>query len=181
VVALPDRAALEAQFEPVAEAERQRLRPAIEAADRAARRQALAGDAARYERSVKRALFAAARESVEPAWPGLPDAETARFGAALSCPAIRDAVWKAVDDGRLDGRPLWRELGRRLPVPYDAPPLFLFGWAAWRAGDGTTAGMAAERAVRSDPAYSPADLLLAALAHAVDPRRAPRLRLNRSA
>jgi hypothetical protein len=87
----------------------------------------------------------------------------------------------AVDDGRLDGRALWRDLGRRLPSPYDASPLFLFGWAAWRAGDGALAGIAAERAIASDPGYSAADLLLAALARGVDPRRLPRLRLPRSA
>jgi hypothetical protein len=35
--------------------------------------------------------------------------------------------------------------------------------------------------VASDPGYTAADLLLAALAQGVDPRRLPRLRLSRSA
>jgi hypothetical protein len=68
-----------------------------------------------------------------------------------------------------------------LPSPYDAPPLFLFGWAAWRSGDGTLAGIAAERAVASDPNYSLADLLLAALSHGLDPRRFRKLRLAATA
>jgi hypothetical protein len=75
---------------------------------------------------------------------------------------------------------LWRELGRRLPSPYDAPALFLFGWSAWRAGDGASAGIAADRAVASDPDYSAADLLRAAISSGVDPRQMPRLRMPRT-
>ena len=68
-----------------------------------------------------------------------------------------------MDEGRVDGRVLWRYLARRLPAPYDAAPLFLFGWRSYRDGDGALASMAAERALSSDPGYSAADLLLAAL------------------
>jgi uncharacterized protein DUF4192 len=181
VVALPDRAALEAVLDPLPTADRNALSPLIAEAENAAVAAALGHSARRLERSTKRAIFTAARESDLPGWRGL-DAETvARFGAGLSGIALRDAVWTAVDDERLDGRPLWRELARRLPAPYSAAPLFLFGWAAWRSGDGTLAGIAAERAVASDPGYSAADLLLAALSHGIDPRRLPRLRLPRSA
>jgi hypothetical protein len=100
---------------------------------------------------------------------------------ALAKTAVRDAVWVAIDNGRLDGRALWRDLGRRLPSPYDAPPLFLYGWAAWRAGDGASAGIAAERAVLSDSTYVAADLLLAAVAYGVSPHGMRRLRLSRPA
>ncbi len=179
IVALPDRGALEALLDPLPD--RERLAGAIESAEHAAVQETLDGHARRYQRSVKRALFAAARASDEAGWAGPSDADVARFGVALSSTAIRDAVWMAVDDGRLDGRPLWCDLSRRLPSPYDAAALFLFGWAAWRCGDGTLAGIAAERAVGSDPNYSAADLLLAALTRGVDPRRLPRLRLPRSA
>jgi uncharacterized protein DUF4192 len=181
MVALPDRAALEALLEPLPQDQRAQLDAAIEAAEHTAVAAVLAGHASRSQRSVKRALFAAARESCAPGWAGPEDETVARFGVALGTVAIRDAVWMAIDDGRLDARPLWRQLARRLPAPYDAAPLFLFGWAAWRAGDGALAGIAAERAVRSDPHYSAADLLLAALARGVDPRRLPKLRLPRSA
>jgi hypothetical protein len=181
VVPLPDRSALEAVLAPETDERRAALDEAIEAAEHASVAAALDGHAARCQRSVKRALFAAARASAEPGWCG-PDAATvARFGVALGAIAVRDAVWMAVEDGRLDGRPLWRDLARRLPSPYNAPALFLFGWAAWRAGDGTLAGIAAERAVNSDPKYSAADLLLAAVARGVDPRQLPKLRLPRSA
>ena len=134
------------------------------------------GEAKRFERSVKRAIFAAARAADAPGLWEISDADAARYGAALAASTIRDPVWLAVDDGRLDGRPLWRELARRLPSPYDAPALFLYGWAAWRAGEGTLAGIAAERALISDPEYTAADLLMAALSGGVDPREFPTLR-----
>lgn len=132
-------------------------------------------------RSVKRAIFAAARAAGGPQWVEPDNATVATFGVALCEIALRDAVWMAVDNARLDGRPLWRALARRLPPPYDASALFIFGWATWRAGDGALAGIAAQRAVTSDPSYSAADLLLAALSRGVDPRRPPRLRMSRSA
>jgi hypothetical protein len=181
VVALPNRAALEAVLDPLPDDDRVRLGSHIARAENATADAALAGHAQQHHRSIKRALFAAARNADEPGWASSSDADAARFGAALSVVAMRDALWMAVDDGRLDGRALWRDLGRRLPRPYDASPLLLFGWAAWRAGDGALAGIAAERAIASDPGYSAADLLLAALARGVDPRRLPKLRLPRSA
>jgi hypothetical protein len=176
VVALPDRAALASVLDPMPATQRTALLPVLAEAERAADTAAAARQGERLKRSVKRALFAAARGSATAGWTGPDDPTVARFGAALADADVRDAVWMAVDDGRLDGRPLWRDLGRRLPSPYDAAPLFLFGWAAWRSGDGTLAGIAAERAVASDPDYSVADLLLAALSHGVDPRRFPKLR-----
>ena len=176
VVALPDRAAVERLLDPLPEDTRAALRPALAHYEDDIVTAARAGVARRQERSCKRALFAAARAAVDPGWAGVSDADVARFGAALVHVSLRDAAWMAVDDGRLDGRPLWRELARRLPSPYNAPPLFLFGWVSWRSGDGALAGIAAQRAVASDPGYSAADLLLAALHRGLDPRRLPRLR-----
>jgi hypothetical protein len=176
MVALPDRAAVEAQFDPAPEAARHRLDPLIADEERAAVREVLRGNGLRRERSLKRSLFAAARASSEPAGRPVTDTEAVRFGVGLSATSLRDAVWLAIDGSRLDGRPLWLELGRRLPSPYDAAPLFLFGWAAWRAGEGAQAGMAAERAVRSDPGYTAADLLMAAVTSGLSPHTVPRLR-----
>jgi hypothetical protein len=36
-------------------------------------------------------------------------------------------VWLAVDDHTLPDGELWLDLARRLPAPYDAAPLFLYG------------------------------------------------------
>jgi hypothetical protein len=183
MVALPDRAALADLLAPVPADQRERIRPSLDRYECDAFRAAVEGRGARHERSVKRALFAATRRTDAAAAIGeiaVADSEVARFGAALRSYQIRDSVWMAADDGRLDGRHLWRELSRRLPAPYDAAPLFLFGWCSWRAGNGALAGIAAERAVASDAGYSAADLLLAALSRGLDPRQLPRLKLPRT-
>jgi hypothetical protein len=179
MVALPDRAALAAVLDPVSPAERARLAASVEAAEHAGVAAVLAGDRPTHDRSVKRAIFAAARAASEPTWAPPPNAQLARFAVALNETAVRDAVWTAIDDRRLDGRPLWRELARRSPRPYDAAAYFLFGWASWRAGEGALANIAAERAVESDSGYSAADLLLAVLDRGIDPRSFPRLRRRR--
>ena len=181
IVALPDRAAVEAVLEPAPAAVLAALEPLIEQFEHAAVAEVLAGHSTRSTRSLIRSLFAAARAAEAPAWNPPNDATVARFGVALGSIPIRDAVWMAIDDRRLTGRALWRDLACRLPSPYDAPPLFLFGWSAWRAGDGTLANIAAARAVDSDPGYSAADLLSGALANGVDPRRLPKLRARRRA
>jgi hypothetical protein len=173
MVALPDRAALEALLDPLPELERAALDTAIEAAEHAAVDATVRGDGERHERRVKRALFAAARASDVARRPPLTDDDAARFGAALATPAIRDALWMAIDDGRVDGRSLWRDLACRL--------LFLFGWATWRAGAGALASIAVQRALDSVPKYTAALLLSAALTQAINPRRMPKLRAAKPA
>jgi hypothetical protein len=176
LVALPDRAALVTMLDPLPDDDRNALVDAIGRVEYESVRLTIHGGGARYERAAKRAVFAAARASEAPDWHGTSDADVSRFAAALRITPIRDAVWMAIDDRRIDGRPLWRDLGRRLPSPYDAPPLFLYGWASWRHCEGALARIAADRAVLSNPDYTAADLLLAALNQVVDPRRMPRLR-----
>jgi hypothetical protein len=177
LVALPDRDSLGELLRP--EPGRERLVPLLDAAEATMVTQLLRGQDARATRSVKRAIFAAARAADADLTLQLPGEDLVRFAAALRRIAIRDSVWPAVDDRRLDGRSLWQQLARRLPPPHDAAPLFLVAWRTWREGDGALAGIAAERALDSDPGYSAADLLLAALSQAIDPRRMPRLRLAR--
>jgi hypothetical protein len=181
LVALPDRASLAALLDPAPGADRDRWTPVLTAAEYDAVAMVLRGGDDRDDRSVKRALFAASRAADTLRAPAdLPDDQLVRFGVALRRIAVRDSVWMAVDDRRLNGRELWRQLARRLPAPFDAPPLFLLAWGAWRTGDGALANIAAERALHSDPRYSAADLLLAALARGVDPRRMPRLRVRKA-
>jgi hypothetical protein len=177
MVALPDRGSLAAQLEPRPAADRARLRPALDAAEAEGHTHMLSGSIARADRSAIRSLFAAAR-SLDDAQTtlDLPDEQVSRFGAALRRIAVRDSLWLGIDDGRIDGRRLWRQLAARLPAPYDAAPLFLFGWATYRAGDGALAGMAAGRALDSDAEYSAADLLMAAVGQAINPHQLPRLR-----
>jgi hypothetical protein len=103
------------------------------------------------------------------------DIDIARLGAALRHHAVRDAIWSAIENDACDADELWLDLARRLPSPYNAAPLFLYGWSAWRRGNGTLAGMAAERALDADPGYRAAELLLSALRRVVDPRALPKL------
>lgn len=173
--ALPSRAALAAVLQPHPIDDRERLAPMIAGAENAATAATLEARAEAFERAATRALFAAARRADEGGGP-VRDAAAARFGAALTITAVRDSVWIALDCARLDGRPLWADLARRLPAPYDAAALFLYGWCCWRHGDGVSAHVAVERALVSDPAYTAADMLQVALARGMDPRAVPRLR-----
>jgi Domain of unknown function (DUF4192) len=185
MVAMPDRAELGRVLEAAPEEQRVALLPALEAAEDKEVRAILDGRGDRHERSVKRAIFAAARDSDATLFPGatgiLTDQEIARFAVGLGHTEIRDAVWLAIERRRLGGRELWRQIARRAPAPYDAPALFLFGWLEWRLGNGVLAGMAAERALASQPGYRAAELLRSALSHGLDPRRTPRLRMPKSA
>ena len=175
LVALPDRATLAAQLDPAPMTERQALQPLLARHENESFEAVLTEHTPRWHRSMVRALFAAARRA-DGGDLALSDDQVARFGVGLSQVEVRDSVWMAIDEGRLDGRELWRLLGKRLPAPYDAAPLFLVGWIAWREGNGALASIAAHRAVESDERYTPADLLLAAISAAVDPRRLPRIR-----
>ena len=179
VVALPDRAAVAAQLEPMPG--RERLRAALAAAEREAAAAFVGGNGDRWQRSATRSLFAAARRSTAPGWPGPAESEVVRFGVALNREPVHTAAWQAIDAKRLDGRQLWRALAQRLPAQYAAGPAFLFGWRSWRAGEGALARIAVERALASDEAYEPAALLMAVLSTGVSPHKVPRLRLPRPA
>lgn len=150
LVAFPDRASLAALLTPRSDTDRTGLAPALAAEQAGRKRRTLADGPERGRRSDTRALFAAGRRA-DTGTAAPTDGEVVRFGVALTDIAVRDSLWLAVDDTRLDGRELWRALAVRLPAPYDAAPLFLFGWSSWRAGNGALAGIAAERAIDSDP------------------------------
>lgn len=181
MVALPDRASLAELLRPSCDAAGlTELLGRLEAAEHAAVQAIAAGEQGRLDRADIRALFAAARAFDVPGTdPALSPEQLVRFGVALRRPAVRDALWLGIDDGRVDGRRLWQRLATSVPAPFSAPPLFLFAWATYRAGDGALAGTAAELALAGDPDYSAADLILAALSNAIDPRRLPRLRSQR--
>jgi hypothetical protein len=190
MVALPDRAALAASLDPLPPRQRAALQPLIAEAENAAVDATLSGHTKAHDRAVIRDLHAMARVSGAPGWPEphpdsdhhtpLDPATIARFGVALTRIEVRDPVWLAVDDGTIDGGELWRHLARCLPSPYDAAPLFLFGWRSWRDGNGALASIAAERALASDSDYTAGELLLTAVRDGVDPRRLPTLRPPRA-
>jgi hypothetical protein len=184
LIAHPDRSDLFELVRPAPADVTDRLYPRLAELEQQAMGQAPAA-AARRSRSVKRAIFAAARRADEQLFTAPVDdprlEQLCQFGIGLQDIAVRDAVWLAIDHGRLDGRALWREVGHHLPPPYGASGLFLFGWAEWRAGNSVLARIAAEQALDFDAGYTAATLLLDAISHALDPHRTPRLRLPRSA
>jgi hypothetical protein len=181
LVALPDRESLAELLRPTFDLRRSgELLGRLQAAEKDAVRALLTGEQSRLDRADVRALFAAARAfDARGADPALTPEQVVRFSVALRRLTVRDSVWLGVDDERIDGRRLWQRLATSVPAPFGAAPLFLFGWATYRAGDGALAGTAAELALDSDPDYSAADLILSALTNAIDPRRLPRLRPRR--
>jgi hypothetical protein len=178
MVARADRAEVEAQLTPLEDEERARMEPELADAEHRMTRALLDNGLRRLRRTDAAAVFAEiTARSAESAKPRrLTDRRLARFGVALTDIEIRDEVWLALDDRELEADSLLHEMLTRLPEPYDAAPLFLFGWTQWRRGNGTLAGMAAERALASDPRYSAANLLLTAVRHGLDPRSTPALR-----
>ena len=180
--AYPSRDALEAVLDPDPALDHGWQLSLIEAAELQLVQATPSGGRDRELRSVKRALFAAAREADRSLFPQpanvASSATLARFAVGLREISIRDALWLAIDQQRLDGRGFWLQLLQRLPAPYDSAPLFLFGWASWRDGNGTLASIAAQRALISRPGYTAAELLLSAVQNGLDPYRTPKLRAS---
>lgn len=174
LVALPDRQALAATMIGASPDERAGLESLLAsathrldaAADRAGRRRLLRTDLAAILRTARR--YPAEQATVS-------DRQLARFAVALTEVAVRDAVWLAVDGRSVDAVALLYLLHTRLPAGYATAPLFLYGWAQWRAGNGTLAVMAAEQALAADPAYSAAQLLIGAVRRGLNPSNTPPL------
>jgi len=176
LVALPDRLAMAATLAGDSAEQRSELLPRLAAAERRRAGEDPGQAAARRRAEVAELLAAAAAADVDAcAAAGLTDEQLARHAVALTDRGVRDALWLALDDGFLAISQLMAELHGRVPAPYDAAPLFLFGWAQWRAGNATLATMAAERVLESEPGYSAAQLLLTAAQLGVDPRAVPTL------
>jgi len=173
LVALPDRQALLSELDGASEPVRAALLPALRRADQRLRDLTRRNGPQQTRRGERAALWRAAGECQ--AGLQLSPRRLARLGSALRDPEVRDAVWLAIDDRSLTADRLLDQLHSRLPGRYQAAPLFLFGWQLWRAGCGTLAAAAAERALRSDPGYSAAALLLEAVEAGMDPRRTPPL------
>ncbi|MCW2541732.1 MAG: uncharacterized protein JWN95_3457 [Frankiales bacterium] len=186
MVALPDRAGLAERLAGDPPEIRRRLLGRLAEQQRRVSTAELAGRRRRQRTSDLAALHRAADTAhARPARPvrqgrgngdRLGPAVLARLGVALADPLVRDEFWLQVDDDSVAARELLLTLATRLPIPYDAAPLFLYGWHQWRCGNGAMATMAAERALASDPNYSAARLLLTAVSTGLDPNTVPLLR-----
>jgi hypothetical protein len=180
LVALPDRQAMAATLAGRGAEQRSALLPLLAEGER--RKAGVPPEqTADWRRAVVAELLAAAAELAvaEPAVE-LTGELLASYAVALTDLGVRDALWLAIDDGSVAASRLMAELHARLPAPYDAGPLFLFGWSQWRAGNSTLAMMAAERVLESQPGYSAAVLLVTAAQRGLDPRTVPALSQGRS-
>jgi hypothetical protein len=99
------------------------------------------------------------------------DAEIAALAASLHDVAARDELLlQAVSPQRREViLRLLRVAVRRVPPPRDAPIATALAWFAYADGDGTTANIALDRALRSDPEYSLALLMAASLDRQLPP------------
>jgi hypothetical protein len=185
LAALPDRASLARMLDPVAGSARASMERALAKAEEAFVETVVAAGGTEAWRTAMggRIQHIADRMLGADGGPGsalLTDEESAEILVALSDAPIRDACWRRVERGRSgDHLALWSQLVRRALPPYDAAPLFLLAWVAWRRGDGALARIAAERALLSDADYRAAQLLLDVLNSGIDPRRLPSLTCGR--
>jgi hypothetical protein len=98
------------------------------------------------------------------------DADLLRVGAWVSCIAVRDVVWARMSHENAEQvlAALTLVSGTVVP-PFEPAVLSLTAFAAWLTGDGATSLIAVERALRADPAYSMAQLILDTLQAGVSP------------
>ncbi|MGR6318884.1 DUF4192 domain-containing protein [Micromonospora soli] len=158
-VALPNRAAVAGRFAPVDGTARDRMRRATTAAITRLTAVSAAGEAAADEAGAR-----AIRDALRTHDDGkrLTDDEVAWLTLLLRRPSVRDL---AVDLTQPHDRHVtfWADITRRAEEALVPAPATLLAITAWRCGDGTLAGMAADRALQADPDYRLADLLLQTL------------------
>jgi hypothetical protein len=168
LVALPDRAALAASLAPVPGAG---IEPELAAA-----RERLAGSIAGSSGGARRrraAARVAVREALDRYAAGgrLDDDELAWLAVLLTDEAARDDAWQRV----LAVAPIpehqvmWTDVVRRVPRGYVAAPATLLALSAWRAGNGSLADVAAQRALDASPGYGLAEVVREALRAGVPP------------
>ena len=115
------------------------------------------------------ARWAAALDAWEQRPTTLPPADVAALAVGLHLVSVRDAVasWGLRRHDALLG--LLGQLCRAVVPPDDAPLCSVLAWVAYSQGNGALARVALERALATDPSYSLAQLLLAALAGMLPP------------
>ncbi|MGW5686296.1 DUF4192 domain-containing protein [Nonomuraea sp. NPDC003754] len=173
MVALPDRATLEATIAPHVGPVRLSMRRATAGAVAAFRAaMATAPDADHFAHRFVADGLARVRAAIETTARGgrVDDDEAARLGLDLSLIRVRDEAWTLIDEA---SRPahlaLWRDLTRRLEPRFVPPAASLLAMSAWHGDDCVLATIALERALAVDPCYSMANLLMHALQHLLSP------------
>ncbi|OEU86422.1 hypothetical protein DB35_10830 [Streptomyces abyssalis] len=125
----------------------------------------------RFREAVPDQADSALADEYDDALLGHDDAAAVILGLQDRRTRDRAAEWMEGSDSAPALR-LWRALSRRCVGPYSehaAAPLTLAGWVAWSTGDGPSARVALDRALRSDPDYVFAQLLHRAFNDGMDP------------
>jgi len=175
MTALPDRAALAAALEPVGSEQRREVSEAIVVAERDMVAATVAGRGIGPWRTGALVLLRSVlSRTVEGEVPWFTPTVAARLVVGLTDTPVRDVAWAWTNDMRQCGPAgeLWRQLARRTEEPYNAPPLFLAAWAAWRAGLGSVAAVTLDHTLAADPGYGAALLLEQLIAWGYDPANA---------
>ncbi|MEJ3742394.1 DUF4192 domain-containing protein [Actinomycetes bacterium KLBMP 9797] len=172
MVALPDRGAVVRQIEPVGFLAREAMRQATE---RAYGRLGHLLDAAPASdllgrRAIRKAGAAAVTEAMRRYREGgqLTDDEVAWLTALLVHLPVRDFAWERIGDEGWHVQ-LWTDVVRRAEEEVLPAPASLLAFAAWRAGQGTLAGAAVERALAANSAYTLALLMQEVLTRGIAP------------
>jgi hypothetical protein len=100
----------------------------------------------------------------------LSDADLLRVAAWASSVHVRDVLWSRID--RSNASEMLRVLtlvSSSVVPPFEPAILCLTGFAAWLTGDGAQALIAIERALRADPDYSMAQIILEILLQGISP------------
>lgn len=171
-VALPDRATLQRQVEPITGAARVALRAATERAR--ARRSALLSEAPASDllgaRTLRRAGEKTVRLLLDRQRRGIPptDDDVAWLTLALTDLELRDYAWERVTDEPWQVT-FWQDLTRRADPELAAGPASLLAFAAWRCGNGALARVALDRVLDAEPGYSMARLMDDVLVRGIPP------------
>jgi hypothetical protein len=100
----------------------------------------------------------------------LSSVDVARLVLAIQDVELRDVAWSTLTrENAADQTDLWRDVVRRTPARFLAPPATLLAFAAWLGGHGALAWCALDRCWEADPDYSMAGLVAQALTGAMPP------------
>jgi hypothetical protein len=166
---LPDRQALVDRFSAVSGARRQFLLRATE--------EVLRQVAPQISHAEGADLAVIGMREVEPILERglsarLDDADVVRLSVWLSATTVRDAVWARITTDSADAMlGMLTQVSRSVVPPFEPAVLSLAAFSAWLTGDGAQALIAIERALKADPRYSMAGLILQLLEGGVPPSR----------